>query len=437
MKVKTINKIWIGIILFYAILFAGLALYDEEPSKEMLEVLNRPLPEVIEPGNAWMVMLGFNASPGIDPYKAGEQKMLELKAMIDSGKDIREIILANINERKDGLKFKGDTYPYYDSKNGGVLKYAGSHKKEIRQLEQDNRELLNRYEALLKCPRFAEPVDYGHYAPLHLFGPVRDALMLKHIILAERAANGQYSPVLEELKQDMEFWRFITRNSELLITNLTAHMGLNISIRFAADLGANISLSDREQKILFEALSPFDKSETSMKKAFLGEFRYMHRSMDLANVSGQRIMERIFVKRNATENGIFQYYFQAGKLSELTAEQYADEAGRKTMLGAGREKSGLRFLYNPAGAILILIGRGHLTYYIEKGHNLEGLRRLAILKILIRQEKVHQADIQKFIDSRKSDLGNPYTGEPMKWDPKGRILYFDNLSQNGRIELFL
>jgi|WetSurMetagenome_2_1015567.scaffolds.fasta_scaffold00091_33 hypothetical protein len=434
---RTINKIWLAIIVFYGVLFSALAFYDEQPSNEMLENLARPLPEVIEPGNAWLAIMGFSAPEGISPSDYGKKKMLRLKAMLDAGMSSREQLRGLLDDGLDKLEFKGMTPFIHDKKEGGMLRYALRHNKEIRALERDNKELLRRYESLRDYPGYAEPIDYGSYAPMPLLSPILETQKLRLLLSADNARNGNYAAALSGLREDTEFWRFISGNSRQFITKFLSIACLHQNIRLAAEFGANLPLSDKERKILSDILRPFDKGETAMRESFRGEFRYTQKSMEMAYPTGQRTIEGIFYKRNATDNLFYQYWANFITLDELSPQQFAVEARKTANVNGVREKIGLRFLYNPVGEILALIGKGSISGYIEKGHDMEGLRRLALLKILIRSEKILPVQIQKYIDSHKADLGNPYTGEPMKWDPDQQALYFDKLSGRGRVEMFL
>jgi len=45
--------------------------------------------------------------------------------------------------------------------------------------------------------------------------------------------------------------------------------------------------------------------------------------------------------------------------------------------------------------------------------------------------------MQAFLDAHAADLGDPYTGKPMKWEAKTRRIYFPTLSGEGSVELYL
>jgi hypothetical protein len=62
MGVPMEKKVLIAVIIFYAALFTALFLYCERPDPAMEQETATPLPELIEPGNAWVVMLGLSAS---------------------------------------------------------------------------------------------------------------------------------------------------------------------------------------------------------------------------------------------------------------------------------------------------------------------------------------------------------------------------------------
>ena len=57
----TMIRLKYSIIFFYLALFVFLALFDERLDPELAQGLAKPHPEVIDPDNAWMAMLGIDA----------------------------------------------------------------------------------------------------------------------------------------------------------------------------------------------------------------------------------------------------------------------------------------------------------------------------------------------------------------------------------------
>jgi hypothetical protein len=69
---------------------------------------------------------------------------------------------------------------------------------------------------------------------------------------------------------------------------------------------------------------------------------------------------------------------------------------------------------------------------------MEGLRRLAWLKVLAGIEKVPLEKMQQFLDDHARDLGNPYTGGSMMWNPAKGSIYFNDLNTRKKpVEIFL
>jgi hypothetical protein len=186
-------------------------------------------------------------------------------------------------------------------------------------------------------------------------------------------------------------------------------------------------------------LHPFDKGEASLAKAFQGEVLYSYYGMELStwNTLKRWSPERLISKHNATSNRIYEYKSELARQAALPPRQYAEEQERHAAREADSFKIGIPGLYNPTGEILALIAIPQFSNYIEKGHNMEGLRRLALLKVLAHAEGLPQQRMQAFLDAHAADLGDPYSSKPMKWDAENRRIYFPTLSGEGSIEIYL
>lgn len=92
--------------------------------------------------------------------------------------------------------------------------------------------------------------------------------------------------------------------------------------------------------------------------------------------------------------------------------------------------------FHITGTILADIAHVDYSKYIERSHNLEGLRRLALLKVLSHRQRVLPEWMQRFLDAHAKDLGNPYTDGPMNWDPKKGSIYFMDVFGKKPVEIF-
>jgi len=432
----TIKRLKYAIILFYLALFAFLGLYDERLNPELMRELAKPRPKVIEPGNAWLVMLGIDAPAGTAPVVAGEMQLKKLDAAIQSGKNPGETLSAELDD-KYKLSFSGKLPSFYGKKNVGILAYAKTHPDEVAILCRDNAELLGRYEQLHLLSRYSEPLTYGFYSPMPKFSPTRSIQQLHHLRVATQARHGSLNGALIWLRDDMAFWRLVAQNSRTVISKIISFAVLSTDLRFAAELGAAYPLTNQELALIQEILRPFDKG-ISYGEAFRGEALFGHFEME---ISKSRTMtrwspERLVFKHNAISNRLFTYNSEFARQAELTPQQYAEERKRQATKKSDPFKMGISALYNSTGEILALIAIPNMSGYIEQGHNLEGLRRLALLKVLAHAENVSPERMQTFLDTR-ADLGNPYTGKPMTWDPKGKRISFPKLSGDGSVEIYL
>lgn len=428
-----------SIIIFYVLLFAGLALYDERPDPELAREMARPLPEVIEQGNAWIAFLGLTAQEGVSPYIYGEKKIRDLKASIQAGKNESEVFASSGNKNSE-LSFQGKLPSFYSRKDDGLLAYAMAHPDIVYSLCSNNAELLRRYDNLRTYPRYTEPLELGFYAPIPSFSPLRNMQRVKFLSLATKAKQGDLAGALEEVRKDAEFWRFIARNSNILISKIISISAITTDLRFAAELGASRHLNKREMEIIQDILKPFDNGEISLVETFRGETRYSRSVMELTTWRKMKIWapQKLVLKQNATNNRMYAYVKENIRLAELAPRHYAKELKQRELNKTEIPKIGVPFLYNSIGELLAEIAVPQYSNYIEKGHNLEGLRRLSQLKVLLRQENVPPEQTQQFLNAHAEKLGSPYTDAPMTWDAKKRSISFRSLSgEKPIVEMFL
>jgi hypothetical protein len=426
-----------SIIFFYLALFALLALYDERLDPELARALAQPRPTVINPDNAWLAMLGFKAPAGTTPVSFAEKQLQEIeKAMKDakSPADFFSVLPANKSE----LSFKGELPSFCSKENKNVVTYAVTHPAEVAVLSRDNSELLSRYEQLKLYSDFTEPLEYGYFTPFPLFSLTRNTQRLFLLRLALQAENGDLSGALAALRIDMNFWRLVAHDSETLISKLISMVLLSDDLKFAAELASSFSVASSELSLFKELLRPFDHGEASVEKAFLGETLYFCYGLEQSTWSRMQRWspERLLLKHNSTINRMYGYNRDFIHQAMLSPPKYAEERQRQISQPAEMFKVGLPGLYNPSGELLAIIAIPQLSSYIERGHDMEGLRRLAMLKVLACAEDLPIEKMQEFLNVHAADLGDPYTGQPMQWDAENRRIYFPKLSAEGSVELY-
>jgi hypothetical protein len=444
MQTATLKITKVIVIIFYIALFTGLALYDEKPNDEMVKEMTRPLPEVIEPNNAYIALVGFAAPKGMSPYAYGAEKMQKLKDALLDKKVIGKMINP-FDDKKDELSFQGEIPSFSFSEPSKTLEYAAKHSVEIAQLSRNNEELLRRYEMLYTYTHYTEPLDCGYFIYLFLkYDLISGGHRMKFLQLAVRANQGDVAGALVWLRKDAEFWRFIARSSRTSFSKICSFASLSFSLRFAAELGAYRSLNRKELEMVQEILRTFDQGEVNMAETMLGDAHWIIREWgpwDMWNTITERISELngLFLKQNATKNRMYALQQKYFRLAELPPQKFAIEVKKSQAskyYSFGR--IGIPFLYNPAGEILVRMTTMP-TYapLIEERYNMEGRRRLAWLKVLVGMQKVPSEKMQQFLDDHSKDLGDPYTGGPMTWAPEKRSIYFIRPVDKRPVEIFL
>ena len=434
----TIKRLKYSTIFFYLALFVFLALYDEPLYPDLVGELAAPRPKLIEPGNAWLALLGIDAPAGTSPVAFAEKQVRDIDQAITDGKSTGEVMSASFTTRSE-LSFKGKLPPFYGKDNSGIMAYALNHPTEVASLCRDNSELLRRYEQIHLLASFTEPLEYGYYTPFPHFAPTLSAQKLLLLRLAILAGQGDLTGALTGLRDDMAFWRLVALNSSTLISKIISFAALNNDLKFAAELGSFRPLTPRELALVKELLHPFDKGEVSLAKAFQGESLYSYYGMEQSvwNTLKRWSPNRLIMKRNATINRIYENYSEFAQQATLPPQQYAQEQKRHASRKDESFKIGTAGLYNPAGEILAQIAIPQISGFIVKGHSIEGLRRLALLKVLAHAERVPTERMPAFLNDHAADLGDPYTGKPMKWDAKNGRMYFPRLSGEGSVDLYL
>jgi hypothetical protein len=115
----------------------------------------------------------------------------------------------------------------------------------------------------------------------------------------------------------------------------------------------------------------------------------------------------------------------------MNARELAIEVKKRSDNNEGLRRIGVPLLYNPLGEIAAAKIQAQFSVaapvYIRTGYDLEGLRRLLLLKVLSYRESIPKEGMQDFLDAHKAQLGNPYTGASMIWDPKSGYIFFTNM----------
>ena len=411
------------LVLFYALLFPGLALYDESPSTTFLsQVAAEPTSEaIIDPQNLWLAMKSFDNLVPITPEDYGRELIKhytlavqehDLKDLMDFKKNQQH--LAHPGTIESGVFNKGMLLPF-------VLENPDTAADYILQ----NTELLQRYQQL--C-------TYNEYASLsvlnYLGGELGTNVMYAQrpflISVALQASKGEIRQALQLLNRDMDFWRFSAIHSHSLIARLAANRGISQIMGLSVSLSNHFPLTSAEQHLVSNILRPFSPQELKSYSSITGESRAgLIYFADL--IPDHKKIDRILYKRQAVANLVAENNVNQNQLASLSMAEFTKQV--PSFYPLKQRRLGFSFLYNPLGELLIQQPRMKvvcLAPTIERSFALEGQRRIALLEIMAHKEGINAQKMPQFLkqQAETANLGNPFYATPMDWNSEKQKITF-------------
>jgi hypothetical protein len=434
------RKVAVAIVFFYAVLFSWIVVYDDELDPPVAKALATPLPDIFYLDNSWLALLAFNSATGGPPFVEEETKLRAIRAALTEEDDTICDRNAAMAEHPKELSFLGKLPEFYTRKDNGIWEYVAAHRAEVDKLRRDNTDLLQRYDNLYDYHQFTEPLDCGYSTPVIHFSPLRSMQKVKFLQIAriaQTAQGGDIRGALLEVQKDAEFWRLVAGESKTLINKLVSLSMLATDFQLVAELGVQQQLDRDEWQLVQAILRPFDQGESSFADTLNGEaiFSLLSFKAIVRAAKEDPLTNSALLKPNATRNGIYAYYQKTIALAEMTPPNFASSAA--LLEDAASPIRNWSFIYNPIGEILNNIAKPNIAEYVERGHKIESLRRLALLKILSAKEGIAPKNMQQFLDTYKADYGNPFTGESMNWDAQQNKIFMKQILEEKDVEIYL
>jgi hypothetical protein len=411
-------------ILIAITLFINLSWFDEELNKDLV-ALNTPRDVPME-GNAYPLFYGFLAVADRDPGEAG---LRIIRTMQERSRAGERAMLTN-DEVDEILGHPGPQVWK------GVLRSTNCDSSAVAGLDcldrvvteatdanlEDPRLrlLIERFEQLLQVPRWEEfrELDYNSVSMPQPYG---DLITISRIRLGESIRTNITARFLQDISQDIRFWKRMLDGGQNLMSKMIALGGLRHDAKFLSTLMRTRRLSAEELRGMSAVLSPLTESERNIEEAFLGEL-WFSRMSRMSVVDGWMSLSRLALQRNATANELYLTRTLPVRLrASLSAAEFYRQGAYEPL------NDRMRFmpppLYNLGGKLLLRdfvgYGTGSLNY-ISRVHDLDG--RIAL--VLLQAEVALKADIAVQDVVKGSRYRNPYTGRPMDYDfNKGTISF--------------
>lgn len=437
-------------ILAYGVLLVA-NLHDQPPSPSIagLRQMDRPATTVADDDNSYLFMLGFAVPPDTDPLAMGVTRHQWI-----------EVAGPKFDFSDDPLS---DEVNFRSSRTAAVIELSescsGSYAKCLRLIEQDPRIavewttsedwLLQRYRTLTNMPDFQETIPFEPLAPMPSYNVVFEGQRLMLMDTWLRASLGDATAVNAALERDLTFWRMVLRNSDVLVTKLTATAAIirhfkmgNFALRRLPPSSATDGIPDSWRVAI-------TNDERSMKRSFAGEWAFFERStksiieksltpfsnwLDPDAVSvADRIAANLLAPLWQPQDSSNRYADMLLSISDAFRVEY-DQVPVAVAKSDKIQKSAFRpfrRLYNFTGDLVMSTGGvWAMSDYAARVADLEGVRRAAMLATDLRAEDTVKDDVVQKI--RGGDVVDPYTGDPFSWDDSSGAIVFTGLEQKDR-----
>ncbi|HMB72954.1 MAG TPA: hypothetical protein VKQ06_05240 [Gammaproteobacteria bacterium] len=408
-------------------LFINLSWFDEALHPD-LERLVTPQ-DVSMADNVYPLIYGFSAAEDRDFRQAGMDIIARLRERFERGE--RATLTGEEIESILGTSEIEDTWrealPALQCNARSELDCADRLIVEIQKtgrLEPRVRLLLSRYETILDATRFAENQEFDAYTPIPAYRPLLD---ISRVRLAAGFSDRPIDELLDAVRQDVQFWRLVLRDGQSLVAKMVALAGLRNDATFLSALMRSRSPDQQALERIARIAAPLTNQTRDIGETFLAELRISLLSSKGFGVlsEGPSWLHVLALQERATIN---EYYLKTTVALRLRASLSAEEFFRQR----GYEPLSYEVrafpppLYNLGGKFVLkwIASEMNVQDYISRVHDLDG--RLAL--VALQAEVLARAGHPAAEVVRLSDHRNPYTREPMDWDPAAGTIGFDCLA---------
>ena len=286
--------------------------------------------------------------------------------------------------------------------------------------------LLARYEQILRATRFEENQEFDATTPIPDYGLLMTAGRVR---LAMRYHSESTADFIRSVAADLAFWRRMLRDGQSLIAKMVGLAGIRNDVELLSALMRNRDLGTDDVVSIERVVPALSDDERDIGEAFVAELR-------VVLLSGKAValmppdpswVTRLLLQERATLN---EFYLTSVVPIRLRAT--LGPAAFYEQRGFERLTYDVRAfpppLYNLGGKLLLK--RQARAYnvqdYISRVHDLDG--RLTLVALQAEIEQNPGRSVQSIVDA--SAHRNPYTRQPMHYDPDAGTIGFDCLADN-------
>jgi hypothetical protein len=417
--------IWLlGLLLvLFTIWFAGNRVLDEPRNPLVEAILASSQESIPDNRNIAVGLLGLSAPTGSDFMQYGAK----VKALYTSDAPwdrIQEMIHGagtlqpTVESKQVDCWLDPDAEPW-----AGCLPFD-----QAPSVLAQNRELLDRYKRLYRFDDYAGwALPNGNaYAVI-----LRLSIAEMHIDLRQR----KYEEAYQKWRQQFLFLRRILRSPDNWVGKAVGLVAFGMTLPFLERLlTESPEVAKRHSAELLEILQAEGIEEFNLTGVVRIEFSSFSQYLAIPSSEGS-------ARRDAP---LYWFAYKTGQRNRILNRYAAFSQEYSNALGmpwheVDKEFDRLRakyiyssnsdYLIDPFGSILIdriingqILARG----LVQQMHSIIGRKRLASLLVRLIGENVGDAGVDRFLAASGPELNDPFSGSPMRWDPKDRKIFFSD-----------
>ncbi len=321
-------------------------------------------------------------------------------------------IPALVEKLKQPVRQEGNAYfalikLVSDKESKTLLAQGAKNRKECRrgrsdslaclEASQPDPRLVQGYQAVIALPNYQEPfpsqIENGQ-------DPVRiNKQYLRYI--RYNWIKGRQKQALTELAQLQQFWHRVSEANTDLITKVIAYTVLKDNLQLFSSLVTNCKDCQRHKAVLATFLTPFTIKTFSLKAGFERNIGHLVKSLEQfetepAEKFSDRLIQLLYQK-NYSSNTMYSVFSHYASMSSVSPDQYpaAKEQFNQELTDLQQPDIQERFFHFVDTWIRAITIPSYAFY--ERGVNLEHLRRLLAIRLILINNNISTNNIPSFI----------------------------------------
>ncbi len=446
---KLIGTVLGLVVLAYAVIVA--INWNDKPPSQLVKAFATSIdnrPAIADSANAFLFMMGLGGPPDNDPAALGLKRQdWYLEHVTSSFTTLKSDPFRHDYDLQPGRSEAVNALAN-DCQNlsANCLDLAAVRTLVATDWLDEEAWLLDRYIELIGYDEFSERIPANVlWTPLSYsrLGYGQRLLMVSALVSAR---NGDRSHVVALLEADLQFWRMILANSDLLVTKMIATAYVRNHFVQGNRVLKELHKSIRVDTIPNGWLVEISSVEKSMARSLIGDWRFAENFFRSAaspslyiptssSVDGVTFLERL-------EWHLLLPLFQPQDVSNRNAARIAKfieifDVPYRNLPAAFATAQSLPVddhtpfsrAYNLAGDLHFPTGHNYGSFAVKVA-DLEGVRRAAVVTSQLREQGIGAASVaSQLVNSSTTD---PYTGEPLGWSTDPNAIVFHGLQEDER-----